>query len=117
MSKHTPRPWEIGEFDEILGYDCMTCGIRSGPVVLDGSNYGQERCEPIEDAAKEMMIADAKLIAAAPDLLEALELLAYPSMGTIKGNGETHIGWQPGDGLTANERLAKARAAIRKATE
>lgn len=69
---HTPGPWKLGEFEEHLGYDCMTGGVRAGPAVLDGSDYGQKRCRDIGPEAKARMLADAALIAAAPDLLEAL---------------------------------------------
>lgn len=69
---HTPGPWKLGEFDEHLGYYCMTGGIRSGPAVLDGSDYGQKRCAEIAPEVKARMLADAALISAAPDLLAAL---------------------------------------------
>ena len=72
-SKHTPGPWELGEFDELLGYDCMTGGVRSGPAVLDGRDYGQRTCAEISEEGKVRMMADARLIAAAPDLLAALK--------------------------------------------
>ena len=77
---HTPGPWNLREFDEHLGYDCMTGGIRSGPAVLDGSDYGQKRCAEIEPEAKARMLADAALIAAAPDLLVALNCLLHATM-------------------------------------
>lgn len=86
MSAHTPGPWKLGEFDEHLGYDCMTGGIRSGPAVLDGRDYGQKSCEELDLEAKAKMLADAALIAAAPDLLEALKALAA-SYGRIKPPG------------------------------
>lgn len=70
--------WELGEYDEHLGYDCMTGGVRAGPVVLDGNNYGQRACHPITEVQLARMMKDARLIVAAPDLLEALEaVLAY----------------------------------------
>lgn len=60
---------------------------------------------------------NARLCAAAPDLLEALKLFTSASMGeTRPTRGESFIGWQTGDGLTARERLKIARAAIIKAT-
>lgn len=53
MSKHTPGPWIIG-------------GIESGMMSVDGSNGGE--------VTGFVISADARLIAAAPDLLEALRL-------------------------------------------
>lgn len=78
---HTPGPWELGEFDKHLGYDCMTGGVRAGPAVLDGSDYGQKWCAEIDPEAKARMLADAALIAAAPALLKAL----------IEANEETKL--------------------------
>ncbi len=72
----TPGPWLVGEYDEHLGYDCMTGGVRAGPVCLDGNNYGQKNCTPLEPEALARMMADAHLIAAAPQLLEALRPFA-----------------------------------------
>lgn len=74
-SKHTPAPWVIGEFDENGGYDCMTAGLTVGPVTLDGADYGQNAGGDITDAQRAHMEADAALIAAAPELLHALQQL------------------------------------------
>lgn len=76
-SKHTQSTWELGEFDESLGYDCMSAGVRAGPAVLDGADYGQRRSAEMEPDAKERMMADAALIAAAPDLLAAARAVVY----------------------------------------
>ena len=50
--KHTPTPWVVGEFDETLGYDCMTGGwpIRqigemNSLLVIDQADYGQKHCD------------------------------------------------------------------------
>jgi hypothetical protein len=69
----TPGPWEAGEFREMGGYDCMTAGVRAGPANLDGADYGQQRCIDMEPDAQARMMADARLIAAAPELAEALQ--------------------------------------------
>lgn len=70
---HTPGPWKLGKYDECGGYDCMTAGIKCGPALLDGKDYGQVTCSPMKPDAASQMQADARLIAAAPDLLAALE--------------------------------------------
>lgn len=69
----TPGPWTRGKYDEHLGYDCMTGGIRTGPCVLDGNDYGQGWCKEIDPSSLSRMEADAHLIAAAPDMYEALK--------------------------------------------
>ena len=61
--------------------------------------------------------ANARLSAAAADLLSALKLFTAASMSeTRMSRGESFIGWQQGDGIPAHERLKIARAAIAKAT-
>lgn len=111
MSKHTPGPWKCG-------YETSNNGLtgpRVGPLAfLDGESV----CEfPIHSGDhaiawilesygfgdKSRVIADAKLIAAAPDLLEALQ-------GLIDCISNTR-------GPNANEALELAHAAIEKATK
>jgi hypothetical protein len=62
-TQHTPGPWKMGfnltNEQAIIGKD--------GVVVADASWYGGSGCELSIDNP-----ADAKLIAAAPELLEAL---------------------------------------------
>ena len=69
----TPGPWELGEYDDFLGYDCMTGGVRAGPVLLDAANYGQARGRDITSEALEAMMADARYITCAnPKVILAL---------------------------------------------
>lgn len=99
----------LGEFDEQGGYDCMTSGIQCGPANLDGYTYGEEYRTPLPDAAKKQMMADARLIAAAPDLLEMLFSLA--------GQAELVAGLPTcGEREVLNGIARQARAAIAKAT-
>ena len=83
MSKHTPGPWVLES-------------PESGGRVLAQDERATIIHTPTGSPFNELVIADARLIAAAPDLLEALQ--AMLSIG------------QP-DGLAEN-----ARAAIAKAT-
>lgn len=63
MSKHTPGPWHAGRGQQsTIVYDAEGWGVASATVF-----HG--RTEP------ETSIANASLIAAAPDLLAALELV------------------------------------------
>ena len=75
VSEWTQGPWELGEFSEFGGYDMMTAGVRAGPANLDGAYpYGQKtNGTPMEPEAKSRMLADARLIAAAPELADALD--------------------------------------------
>ena len=76
MRKHTPGPWKLEPYDSCLaGDDFQWGGIWAGPVMLDGINYGQPPYTPIKPETLERMEADARLIAAAPDLLEALKMV------------------------------------------
>lgn len=91
MSKHTPGPWAVKfskyESDVLL----VQAGMPSNRVL---ARFGGED-EPLDEAA----MADAALIAAAPDLLNALRGL---------------MAWCAGDVLDLPEVNA-ARAAIAKA--
>ena len=77
-TRHTPGPWGA-RFSEMGGYDCMTHAWRVGPqrglpaisvCTIDLSSYGQRACD--FDFKNEQAEADAHLIAAAPEMYEAL---------------------------------------------
>lgn len=90
MSKHTPGPWSVFE-------DCNKVAAHGAKFPAIGT-MGTYFTESITDYAGEFYNpADALLVAAAPDLLEALEFV-------IRGIPDT---W---------EGVQKARAAIAKAT-
>jgi hypothetical protein len=107
-AQHTPGPWVLGEYDEHMGYDCMTGGVRAGPVVLDGFDYGQRTCADIEPVALERMIADAHLIAAAPDLLKAARRAVLALAHICESSSE--------DAKLYGEAYSMVSAAIDKAT-
>lgn len=64
MSKHTAAPWEIASDPD---------GISSPRVIAPGLN---DVCVICGAASNESVIADARLIAAAPDLLQALKVIS-----------------------------------------
>lgn len=87
MSKHTPSPWSVKE-GHIIGADdrqTIVCSFH-GPL------------------AHEMVLADALLIAAAPDLLVALQRLHDWAGAMCQVE------------YTGSHPVAVARAAIAKAT-
>lgn len=94
-TKHTPGPWKILDTTRCNGYEIFRIG---------GNNAGGSWAESITSGDRD---ANARLIAAAPELLEAL-LAAIPELPT-----HDHP-----DGLADYEcpALRKARAAIAKAT-
>jgi hypothetical protein len=60
-NKHTPGPWSINE--------------RAQVVAADGGHIAYVECAPV--------IANARLVAAAPELLEALQLIAQTDPGAL----------------------------------
>jgi hypothetical protein len=94
-AKHTPGPWTVAEYEDeayIVDRDGHSAqGITSVRLSGAGMNYSEA-------------LANAHLVAASPDLLEALEELSDLMQGVIDGD------YKP-DCLT----LQPARAAIAKA--
>ena len=104
QGKHTPGPWRVGKPGPNL---CPTVGAEKGLMVAMVS-YGDKH--PTE--------ANAHLIAAAPDMLEALRIareaivsLEWVHFNEIAGPGDTFDAW-----LSDNEALPVIDAAIAKAT-
>lgn len=100
--KHTPRPWSI---------HWGTAQGGSGHHIVDGTDHGElSRIATVlfHDDAEGETNANARLIAAAPDLLEALQsahdalLVSYPLHSIDMDKRGAILGW--------------ARAAIAKAT-
>lgn len=101
MSKHTPGPWAFSRWDEwgdTRFYIAQADGAPYTPNYSDVATLVAETCIGEKVATQE---ANARLIAAAPELLEALELL---TAGIESSVSDTYI------------PLVKARAAIAKAT-
>ena len=103
-AQHTPGPWMVPHFarDDV----CCNCAyVFSESQVGMGSictiDHGDEN-EPLEIAK-----ANARLISAAPELLEALQLLIH-EVDESAVAGATVYGWKAA--------TDKTRAAISKAT-
>ena len=116
-AKHTPGPWEWvdGTTDEPfkfggqnLGYPSLRTVKHYGKdktVVRDGKSYTSFSLPifVLDAQAAPENAADARLISAAPDLLEALQAIMPDAVGN-------HIG-----GPDTQARIDAARAAITKA--
>lgn len=97
MSKHTPGPWQIiaPGFIGTVEADPQTIGYAS--------DHRNTRTRPLEE-----QVANARLMAAAPDLLEALEALA--DFSTEYGPSPRASSEDWADFLSAARKaLAKAR--------
>lgn len=69
MSKHTPGPWKVYVYQVAFNLDKTPLyGVGA-----DAKNSGSPIAGPLRN------IADARLIAAAPELLEALKRLVHAS--------------------------------------
>ena len=102
MAEHTPGPWEstgwvfAGNGKESILIDCTTGGHIARLFTPNGP-FGCSSLAPLADACE----ANAQLIAAAPELLSALEgLLDLIPHGSL---------------ITESESYREARAAISKA--
>lgn len=93
MSKHTPGPWNVAETR--LNYDTVIRGTKSEPIAL----------VQISGYSKVEGSANSVLIAAAPDLLNALQNLLVRFQHR-----------RPGVWGESTEPVIAARAAIAKAT-
>lgn len=97
MSKHTPGPWEIEE-------------ESGGHSITNRSFTGDEWCIAEVYGKTDTSIANANLIAAAPDLLDALESVTKMA---IKGDQYSYDDW--GQDYVEDPRVTKAKAVIAKA--
>jgi hypothetical protein len=98
-TKHTPAPWTVNTTDYTngIGIECVVNGI--GHTVCT-----DQFCYPdFQQHGSEEKLANAKLIAAAPELLEALESL-------VKAIDFSVLGYK------MPESMLKAKEAIKKAT-
>lgn len=115
--KHTPGPWTLCTHLESAGKDrACGCGYR-GVIFGPSHDPAMAICQPGHDPAakgeegtepqrypREVELANARLIAASPDLLAAL--IPFTQRGLFEG-------WSPEEW---NDMLENARAAITKAT-
>jgi hypothetical protein len=126
QDKHTPGPWYVGAQNDALYVidGPPSPGPYDGPIPKD---YGPEVVAEPNWRLKECA-ANARLIAAAPDMLDALratlgELLCVrdyiddASRGQLRYRGASDLSEMAGDDLTRlDEQIATVRAVIACAT-
>lgn len=85
MSKHTPGPWVVGPVDDTVVTHLGADGVRREVAQIDG-DYNEPDLWPV-------MEANARLIAAAPDLLDEarkqvtwLRHLRTEAVGSLRGS-------------------------------
>lgn len=104
MSKHTPAPWELSLGRTIVGIRASNGSLDVIADCNDTVPQGEER------------IANARLIAAAPELLEALQAI----MNTYVAANLCPFGVGPYNeecSCNYHDAAKRARAAIAKATQ
>jgi hypothetical protein len=111
MSKHTPGPWKVIQAGDPFNVPRIIAE-RGGVAVVCVNRYMGEKGPSAEESA------NARLIAAAPDLLAALKI-AYFELNAIHardGVPYTSDGWKSGvDQAYFSSVVEQARAAIAKA--
>jgi hypothetical protein len=101
--KHTPGPWEVAYLD------------KNGQAVVKAEHIEIATCwHHCVGSIEKQMQANARLIAAAPELLEALQE-AYGAPTDLT-NAKCHVGITTVERCHRCSRELKARAAIAKAT-
>ena len=110
MSKHTPGPWITDDYSKNDVARHVMNGNGNGPVYI--ARVPLQSAAGMRTNAYSAQEANARLIAAAPDLLEALKELSRSFIGTYSDD-------QRSDDEINNHREhweRMARAAIAKAT-
>lgn len=116
MSAHTPGPWryEAGgghAYNSIRGSDSVqTNGWPEPRGGVRNASYSDLVCENLGDVSLPGPAANARIIAAAPELLAALIALLAHAAPVVE------MGSDPDDPFPDPDYIAQARAAIAKAT-
>jgi hypothetical protein len=92
-SKHTPGPWHVGKTAPCIVYDDNGWGVAN-TVNHDRYVYAMQ--------------ANARLIAAAPDMLAALQAILQGVKHDDTGDGYAEIVLSTDDARTARAAVAKA---------
>jgi len=107
MIEHTPGPWAAAPYMGDQGREWQNW------VILDAEGHGLATIDAVGEVPAEVE-ANALLIAAAPELLEALQAITGRLESAAAMLHSLHL---PAYALDAESIIAQARAAIAKATE
>lgn len=111
-SKHTPAPWYADDCSVFTGTRARGESLRHVALTYDGSGVETK----VADWDYEVMRANAHLIAAAPDLLEALEGIAEALHELASDEEATALFPQHGDWHNCqHQACSRSRSAIAKA--
>jgi hypothetical protein len=72
MSRHTPGPWAYSRWDQFGDTRFYVAQAEGAPYTPDYSDVATLIAETVSDERVQIQEANARLIAAAPELLEAL---------------------------------------------
>lgn len=81
-AKHTPGPWEVSEDD--YGDELWFGGDGKGLVSVNGFSNGGCKDRPEE---WQQLLADARLMAAAPELLDVAEMFQRQAKAVLQSDG------------------------------
>jgi hypothetical protein len=109
MSKHTPGPWTFGDESN------AGCEVMAGPVAIVLDRFARVRDDGSFVISRDEMLSNANLIAAAPDLLSALEAVGEAFDGFYDVGPHEAFVFSEQTMLAVNEAFTKARSAIKKA--
>lgn len=110
MSKHTPGPWTFSRWDQFGEARFYVAQAEGAPYTPNYSDVATLIAETVSSEYVSIQEANARLIAAAPDLLEALQKCTE-WMEQLRASGDAG-NWQWSDG----DEYMQAIAAIAKAT-
>jgi len=110
--EHTPGPWETKRLHCVTAIETESASRIT--CLFDHQDYAGEPCGSIEsqDKTQAEIDANARLIATAPELLEALKQLADYGDKTVQEICDQDTGWY----YQLKSALNKAEQAIAKAT-
>lgn len=107
--RHTPGPWTVTQYSNYAGW---AVGHPSRGCIAERWYKDEKHVSAIYDDGE--MEANARLIAAAPDLLEALREITDHLEAVLSGPIAQVVTW-PADFPNSLPTIARARLAIAKA--